>query len=151
MVAAFYWGFQRNGVPFSALWLSYGDVNVDPDLLAETTNKAQSFYFYNLIIMQVFNLLSTRTRRLSIFQQPPLGNARTRNWRIFPAVVISLSIGTFLSYLPGFQNILLTRGVSVAGWFLPMAYGLVGILFLDETRKYIVRNYPQSFLAKLAW
>lgn len=56
--------------------------NVNPDYLAEVTNKAQSIYFYNLIIMQMFNLLSTRTRRLSILQQPPIGNKRTQNWRI---------------------------------------------------------------------
>lgn len=37
--------------------------------------------------MQWGNLLATRTRRLSIFQQPPLFNKRTGNWRIFPAML----------------------------------------------------------------
>jgi sodium/potassium-transporting ATPase subunit alpha len=39
---AFYFGFQRNGVPFSALWLKYGGYDVDPAIIAELTNKAQS-------------------------------------------------------------------------------------------------------------
>lgn len=93
MVGAFYWGFQqRNGIPFSELWLKYGGYNVDPDLLASATNEAQSIYFINLVIMQWFNLLSTRTRRLSIFQQNPFGGAKTRNLYLFPAMLIALSI-----------------------------------------------------------
>lgn len=39
---AFYFGFQRNGVPFSAIWLKYGGYDVDPAIIAELTNKAQS-------------------------------------------------------------------------------------------------------------
>jgi hypothetical protein len=40
---AFYFGFQRNGVPFSALWLNYGGpVPVSADRFIELTNKAQS-------------------------------------------------------------------------------------------------------------
>jgi sodium/potassium-transporting ATPase subunit alpha len=39
---AFYFGFQRNGVRFSQLWLQYGGYNVDPSVISELTNKAQS-------------------------------------------------------------------------------------------------------------
>jgi hypothetical protein len=39
---AFYFGFQRNGVPFSSLVLKYGNTNVDPAVMAELTNNAQS-------------------------------------------------------------------------------------------------------------
>lgn len=42
MTGAFYFGFHRRGIPFSALWLKYGNYDVDPDLLAEATNHAQS-------------------------------------------------------------------------------------------------------------
>lgn len=40
--SAFYFGFQKNGVPFSALWLKYGNYDGDPDLILELTNRAQS-------------------------------------------------------------------------------------------------------------
>lgn len=40
--------------------------------------------------MQWFNLLATRTRRLSIFQQRPLGDKTTSNPYLFPAMVFAL-------------------------------------------------------------
>ncbi|KAJ7039338.1 hypothetical protein C8F04DRAFT_1220121 [Mycena alexandri] len=150
MTAAFYFGFHRNGVPFSALWRKYGTSTVDPALLAELTNRAQSLYFFNLVIMQWFNLLSTRTRRLSLFQQNPVGSPATRNVYIFPAMLAALALACFFSYIPWFQTIFLTRGIQAEFFFLPMAYGTV-LLFLDETRKWCNRAYPKSLLARMAW
>ncbi|KAF4573612.1 hypothetical protein EYR36_008130 [Pleurotus pulmonarius] len=150
MIAAFYFGFQKNGVPFSALWLKYGDYDGDPDLILELTNRAQSIYFFNLVLMQWFNLLATRTRRLSLFQQNPLGGPKTRNYFIFPAMLAALGLACFFSYVPWFQNIFLTRGIKAEYFFLPMAYG-VGILFIDESRKWVNRQYPNGFLARIAW
>ncbi|KAF9068133.1 hypothetical protein BDP27DRAFT_1266640 [Rhodocollybia butyracea] len=150
MVGAFYFGFILNGVPFSALWLKYGNYDVDPDLLAEVTNKAQSIYFFNLVIMQWFNLLSTRTRRLSVFQQNPFIGSKTRNVYLVPAVICGLGLACFFSYIPVFQNILLTRGVKAQYYFLPMAYGIF-LLFVDESRKWWNRGHPKSILARIAW
>ena len=48
--------------------------------------------------MQWFNLLSTRTRRLSLFQQNPIGGPKTRNLYLFPAMLAALVIG--MSVLP---------------------------------------------------
>ncbi|KAG7443376.1 calcium ATPase [Guyanagaster necrorhizus] len=149
MVGAFYFGFQRNGVPFSALWLKYGGYDADPDLVKELTNKAQSIYFYNLVMMQWFNLLGTRTRRLSLFQQNPF-SSKTRNIFLFPAMAAALVLACFFSYIPWFQQVLLTRGIHVEFFFLPIAYG-IGMLFLDEARKWWNRKHPTSFLARIAW
>jgi sodium/potassium-transporting ATPase subunit alpha len=41
---------------------------------------------------QLFNLLATRTRRLSIFQQPPAFNKDTQNLLLFPAMVFAIVI-----------------------------------------------------------
>ena len=45
MTMAFYFGFQHDhGIRFSQLWLAYGAVpDVDPAVLLEATNKAQSY------------------------------------------------------------------------------------------------------------
>jgi len=139
------------------LWLQYGGSNVDPDLLAELTDKAQSICkserllsrcfsnlvadFFHLVIMQWFNLLSTRTRRLSLFQQNPIGGPDTRNLYLFPAMLAALAIGwyvlntvflvltamlmiffSFFSYVPAIQNVFGTRGIKAEYFFLPMAY-----------------------------
>ncbi|KAJ8078261.1 hypothetical protein PM082_000467 [Marasmius tenuissimus] len=150
MVGAFYFGFERNGIPFSAMWLKYGDYNVDTDVFNETLNKAQSIYFYNLVLIQWGNLLATRTRRLSIFQQNPLWGERTRNLWLVPAMLMALGLACLFSYVPWFQKVFLTRGVNVEFYFLPMAYG-VGLVFLDEMRKLWNRTYPKSLLARWAW
>ncbi|KAJ7876513.1 hypothetical protein B0H14DRAFT_3083125 [Mycena olivaceomarginata] len=99
------------------------------------------FNFFNLVIMQWFNLLSTRTRRLSLFQQNPAGSSMTRNVYIFPAMLVALALAC---------TIFLTRGISAEFFFLPMAYGTV-LLFLDEARKWWNRSHPKSWLARIAW
>ncbi|GAA5914981.1 hypothetical protein JCM6882_001950 [Rhodosporidiobolus microsporus] len=152
MVGAFYFGFQRAGIPFSAMWLKYGNYDVDPDYFAERLNVAQSIYFWNLVIIQWFNLLATRTRRRSIFQQDPVVNPMTRNLYLLPAMILALVLGIFFSYIPWFQKIFLTRGagLKVEHFFIPMAYGVV-LLAMDEGRKWANRRYPSGLLAKLAW
>lgn len=42
MALSLHFGFVRNGVPFSAIWLAFGRADVDPDLFAYCTNQTQS-------------------------------------------------------------------------------------------------------------
>lgn len=56
----------------------------------------------------------------------------------------------FWLYIPRLQEVLGTADVPVEHWFLPMTFGL-GILLLDEARKYFVRKWPRGVLAKIAW
>lgn len=147
-----YWYLGRNGIPFSQLWFAFGKIpdGVDPDYYLARTNEASSIYFVNLVVMQWFNLMATRTRRLSIFQHPPLFNKKTQNWYLFPAVIFSLVMAIFWLYIPPLQPILGTTAVPVEQWFLPFAFGMAQLL-LDEARKYFVRGRPNGLLAKAAW
>ncbi|KAM3416985.1 hypothetical protein BST61_g8570 [Cercospora zeina] len=122
-----YWYAQRTGIPFSTLWFGF----------------ASSVYFVNLVVMQWFNLFAVRTRRLSILQH-------RMNWLLLPAIAFALVIAIFFLYVPKFHNVLQTAVIPAQYWFFPMSFGM-GILLLDEGRKYIVRNYPKSIVAKLAW
>lgn len=82
-----YWYLERQGIPFSALWYhQYSALpdNLDLDYVAGKLTEALSVYFINLVVMQWFNLLVCRTRRLSIFQHPPLFNKHTQNWYLSP-------------------------------------------------------------------
>lgn len=99
---------------------------------------------------QWFNLLCVRTRRLSIIQHPPLFNKHTQNLYLFPAILFALVMAFVWLYPPVFQRVLLTAAVPVEYWFLPMAFGL-GLVLLDEARKYFVRGWPNGFLARVAW
>ncbi|WEW56067.1 magnesium-transporting ATPase [Emydomyces testavorans] len=89
-----FWYMSRRGIPFSALVLKFGnlDPKYDPAYVTKITNHASSIYFVNLVVIQFFNLLATRTRRLSIFQQPPLFNKQTQNPLLFAAMVWSIFI-----------------------------------------------------------
>lgn len=146
-----FWYLQRKGFKFSKLVLAYGGLpaDYDPDAFAEAVNHAQSVYFFTLVFMQWFNLLASRTRRLSIFQHNPLYGPSQNLW-IPPAMLVAAGFLFFFSYIDFFQTTFLTRGVRVEYVFLPMAFGLV-MLFLDEVRKYFVRKYPKGFLARIAW
>ncbi|EPQ30905.1 uncharacterized protein PFL1_01803 [Pseudozyma flocculosa PF-1] len=149
-----FWWMQRHGVPFSDMWLRYGGGRVQtesPALFNEVLYQANAVYFFNLILMQWFNLLGWRTQKLSsLFQQPPIGNARTQNLALFPAMAFALVLAVFLSYIPALQRVFLTRGVSVEHFFLPMAFGAT-MLLVEEGRKYLVRRYPRGVVAKMAW
>ncbi|KAF8512193.1 sodium-potassium ATPase [Gautieria morchelliformis] len=137
-----FWYLQRQGVPFSSLVFQFGNW---PTLTPEDLNRAQSVYFFTLVIMQWGNLLSTRCRKLSIFQHTP-----AKNWYLVPAMICALVVAIFFSYVPFFQNAFLTRGIPAEHYFIPMTFGVV-LLFLDETRKYFVRRNPKGVLARLAW
>ncbi|KAF3760352.1 calcium ATPase [Cryphonectria parasitica EP155] len=147
-----YWYLQRSGIPFSALWFGFGNLPADIDdaYYTDKLNVASSIYFVNLVVMQWFNLLSVRTRRLSLFQHPPLCNRATQNLWLFPAVLFALVMVFFWCYIPKLQQVLGTAAVPVEYWFLPMAYGL-GILLLDEGRKFWVRRWPRGVIAQWAW
>jgi sodium/potassium-transporting ATPase subunit alpha len=147
-----YWYLQRSGIPFSALWFQYGSLpdDLDPDYVAARLVEASSVYFINLVVMQWFNLLAVRTRRLSIFQHPPLFNKQTQNWYLFPAMLFALCMAFFWLYIPAFQDVLGTSQVPVENFFLSAAFG-TGILLLDEGRKWCVRKWPRGVLARIAW
>lgn len=81
------------------------------------------------------NLLATRTRRLSLFQHPFIGNARTSNKYILPAMVLGLAFCFFFSYVPFFQTAFLTRGVAVEHIFIPFTVSRAcqSVLLVDRS------------------
>ncbi|KAL4794982.1 hypothetical protein BDV19DRAFT_379120 [Aspergillus venezuelensis] len=141
-----FWHMQRRGVPFSAMVLHYGSwpPQYDPDYVTQVANEASSIYFVNLVFIQFFNLLAVRTRRLSIFQQPPVGNKETQNLLLFPAMVFAL-----FCYISDLHDSIDTTTVPVENFFLPVAFGL-GLLLLDEGRKYAVRRWHREIVARIA-
>ncbi|KAL4938740.1 hypothetical protein BDV06DRAFT_200244 [Aspergillus oleicola] len=147
-----FWYMQRNGIPFSALVLHYGtlDAPYNAAQVSRVANAASSIYFVNLVIMQFFNLLAVRTRRLSIFQQPPVGNAATQNLFLFVAMAFALGIVFLFLYVPDLHDSLGTTTVPVEHFFLPVAFGL-GLLLLDEGRKVALRRWPGGVVARVAW
>jgi sodium/potassium-transporting ATPase subunit alpha len=94
-MAMAFWSIERAGIPFSVLWFSFGSYppEYDPETINNAINTGSSIYFVNLVIMQFFNLMCARTRRLSILQQPPIIRKTTRNYYLFPAMGFALGVG----------------------------------------------------------
>ncbi|WRT70258.1 uncharacterized protein IL334_007253 [Kwoniella shivajii] len=149
-----FWYLQKQGFRFSDIVLAYNGLppQYDPAAFAEAVNRAQSIYFFTLVGMQTGNLLATRTRRLSILQAKPFkwSDENRRNYWTIPAVIVALSFLFFFSYVPFFQHTFLTRGVPIEHILIPFTFA-IGLLLLDESRKYLVRRYPRGFLARIAW
>jgi sodium/potassium-transporting ATPase subunit alpha len=89
--------------------------------------------------------MSVRTRRLSLINHAPW-----RNPYLLPAIIFAMVIAIFFLYVPKFHSVLDTAVVPVEYWFLPFGFGM-GLLLFDETRKFLVRKFPRSVLAKMAW
>lgn len=147
-----FWYLSRQGLPFSLFWFKYGAYppNTDVDFVNAHLAVASSIYFVNLVIMQWFNLLAVRTRRLSLIQHPPVGRRESQNLLLFPAMGFGLVMLFFWCYVPVFHRVLATAPVPVEYFFLPGGFGM-GILLLDEGRKWVLRRYPKSWLQKFAW
>ncbi|XEV01760.1 hypothetical protein FSHL1_007047 [Fusarium sambucinum] len=119
------------------------------DELIKFNNTGQCVYFVTLVFLQWGNILAVRNRRLSIFQASPLSKAHRNPWLIL-SMLISLCIAIFVTEVPGIQNLFDTESVPIEFWFIPIPLGL-GILLVDEIRKFFVRKYPESFVARIAW
>lgn len=115
--------FARAGIPFSSLWLSYGNiivdgVPVDPVHYQNVLYYAQSTYFLTLVLTHYGTLFMIRTRRLSIVQHPPIGSKRSRNLYLFGAMSVSIAMMLLFLLASFFQNVFHTRAVSVEYWFI---------------------------------
>lgn len=153
-----YWYASRKGITFGSMWLSYNssvpkgipDTAENQAYYAQVLAEASSIYFVTLIIMQWFNLFATRTRRLSIFQQPPAFNKATQNLWLFPAILFALVVIFIFLYIPGLATTIRSSPIPAEYFFFPVAFGL-WLLLLDEARKFVARKYPNGWVAWMAW
>lgn len=53
-------------------------------------------------------------------------------------------------YVPFFNNVFQTAPIPLEFWFIPIPLA-IGMLVMDEIRKLLVRSFPKSIIAKIAW
>lgn len=85
-----------------------------------------------------------------MFQHPPAFNKQTQNLLLFPAIAFALCMAIFWLYIPQLETVLSTSRVPAEHFFLPATFG-IGVLVLDEGRKFCVRKWPKGWLAKISW
>lgn len=115
-----------------------GSSNTASDL-QEYLRTAQSVYFVAVVVMQLGNLLATRTQYRSFFSFNPMKGAG-KNPAIFIAMVVAVAFAALIVYVPPFNAIFGTRPIPFQFWFLPLIFSTL-IFCLDEIRKVLVRNF----------
>lgn len=172
----FLYMWQDAGIPVGDMWLLYenwsdGFHGYTADELNSFLSTGQCVYFVTLVVLQIFNLFSVRSKRMSLLQANPLSKERRNLWLfVGPSesakclnlesactdassprlTVISIAIALIVTLVPGIQNLFGTAAVPVRFWFIPVGLGL-GILIMDELRKLTVRTWPSGPVARLAW
>ncbi|KAJ5177712.1 ATPase P-type K/Mg/Cd/Cu/Zn/Na/Ca/Na/H-transporter [Penicillium coprophilum] len=126
----FLYMWRHAGISFSDLifaFESYGEGfhGYTADELNHFVAVGQSVYFVCLVIMQWGNVLSIRSKRMSLLQADPIRPAR-RN------------------------NIFGTASVPILYWCIPLGLAM-GVLCMDELRKLLVRLFPKGPVAWLSW
>ncbi|KAI5966824.1 uncharacterized protein KGF55_000233 [Candida pseudojiufengensis] len=134
----------RRGYKFNDFALSFGSYESLPNI-DHYLAMSSSIYFINLVIMQVFNLISLRTRHLSLFQHSIL-----KNKKVIFVIPFVLMVNFIINYIPAIQNAMGTSQIPVEYYFIAIGFGLV-VFGWDELRKFIVRKYPKGIVAKFAW
>ncbi|GAN08898.1 Na/K ATPase alpha 1 subunit [Mucor ambiguus] len=119
------------------------------DQFTQILYTGQCVTFVTLVILQWGNVLSIRNRKMSIFQADPIRPKRRNLW-IFGGMLCALIVAIIATEVPWIQQTLLTNSVPIKHWLIPIPLA-VGILAMDEIRKLLVRTFPNSIIAKLAW
>ncbi|KAG2077837.1 calcium ATPase [Suillus decipiens] len=119
------------------------------DQLNQFINVGQCIYYVTMAIGQCGTLLAVCNRRVSILHSNPLWGP-SRNLLVLVGMTGTVLICIVNLYGAGFQRVFDTAPIPGMFWGLPFTFAL-GILLVDETRKAIVRKYPKSFIAWLAW
>ncbi|KAI8384387.1 uncharacterized protein BYT42DRAFT_493550 [Radiomyces spectabilis] len=152
----FYYYLASHGLPPNKVFLSFSSFSSPQGYMGHTAEEitdlvqtAQSIYFVNLVICQWGNILSTRTRRLSLVQANPLWGPN-QNLYLFAAMIASLAIAIIILYVPVFNIYLGTSSVPVQFWFIPFGWAAL-IMVADEIRKYLAKRWPQGFFGLVAW
>ncbi|KAF8555191.1 calcium ATPase transmembrane domain M-containing protein [Imleria badia] len=145
---------QRQGLGFYDVILVYnkwqdGWQGFTIDQLTEFVNVGTCIYYVTVVIGQYGTLLSVRNRRVSMVHSNPLWGPR-RNLVVPCSMVGTVIIAVVNLYGPGLQQVFNMRPIPGMFWGLPFSFAL-GILIMDELRKLIVRTYPKSFVAWVAW
>ncbi|KAJ5457798.1 hypothetical protein N7475_009186 [Penicillium sp. IBT 31633x] len=152
MFFLYMWRHAR--IPISDLIFSFekydaGFHGYTKDELVHFNNVGQCVYFVALVIMQWGNVLSVRSKRMSILQADPIRPARRNPWLPL-AILISLIIAIFVTEVPGIQNLFSTASVPIEFWCIPLGLAM-GILCMDELRKVLVRMFPKGPVAWASW
>ncbi|CAL8075214.1 unnamed protein product [Orchesella dallaii] len=93
-------------------------------------------YFCSVVVCQWANVLISKCRRV------PLYTKIFDNWVVFAAILGETLLACFLTYTPGLNTAMSYMPIKI-WWWLPGVPFFMAILLYDETRRFLLRNFPK--------
>lgn len=90
-----------------------------------------------VVIVQWTDLITSKTRRISILKQG------FDNWTLNFGLLFEAALAILLSYTPGMDKYLHMYPLRGSWWLLACPFAAL-ILVYDEARKYIIRSLPRK-------
>lgn len=102
--------------------------------------RAQTAFFAAIVVAQMFTLLVTKTRILSLFQQG------VHNSAVVCSLLAEAIIALLVVYVPAFQQGLNVVPLRLIEWLPGVPFGLFIVVY-DEARKFFVRRHMTRCIA----
>ncbi|CAG0922395.1 unnamed protein product, partial [Notodromas monacha] len=110
----------------------------DRKILESTCHTA---FFVSIVVTQWADLIISKTRRNSIFEQG------MTNWVLNFGLVFETALACFLSYTPGMDKALKMYPLRWTWWLPAMPFALL-IFIYDEGRRYAMKKFPGGWVEK---
>jgi len=98
-------------------------------------------FFTSIVVVQWADVIISKTRRLSVFQQGMTNHML--NFGLF----FETALAALLQYTPGLNTGLRLRPMNWPWWFIAFPFSLL-IFVYDEIRRYFLRKYPGGWVEK---
>jgi len=96
-------------------------------------------FFTSIVVVQWADIIISKTRRLSVFQQG------MRNHMLNFGLFFETALAALLQYTPGLNTGLRLRPMNASWWFIAFPFSLLIFLY-DETRRYFLRRDPGGWV-----
>jgi sodium/potassium-transporting ATPase subunit alpha len=102
----------------------------------EAVKYAQTGFFFAIVITQWYNSLACKTRKISLKDQG------LKNFFMIFGWSTEFLLCLCLAYIVPIMTVFGTRDLILPHFYLPAVFIGLLMMFYDETRKYLIRNWP---------
>jgi len=96
-------------------------------------------FFTSIVVVQWADVIISKTRRLSVFQQG------MKNHMLNFGLFFETALAALLQYTPGLNLGLRLRPMNASWWFIAFPFSLL-IFCYDETRRFFLRRHPGGWV-----
>lgn len=101
-------------------------------------------FFVAIIMTKVLTLISCKTRKLSIVEHGFSNNV------LNISLVVEILCTLLITSTPKVSDYLQMYPIPILQWFYPIPFSVL-VIFYDELRRYLIRNYPRGFFFNMTY